>query len=506
MRREQIQKICLNHVLVPEIEYKIKDGKSWQFVVNDFSEGILEADNFCVRFKTDEIALDFKKAIDGALNGSLEPIQRNGDTDDNHSETESLTAEERQTLTDLKLPKNFFNYKKQECTGCRGCNSDDFVFSEVKDTNFGQSDDNPLSFTAPPPQKTANDLSKPNQTSLFSMQPNTTNVAPLTESILGGNSFKTISAFGSKPPFSYGQTNNSFGTEGKSELLKYKFYSSTALLFFFIAKPSIFGQTTTPAAPKFGSPSIFGGNTNGTDVKPGSGFSFKLGSSAIENHNSPASPACETKTTSTPIFGEKATLSFADLAAKATPPNNNNSTSNSTSSNFSFASLAKAAQDQKTDSPLFTGGGSSFADLAKSADTDQSAKNSFSFNNTPTAGGFFGLSNKHTFNNLMQPLSNGSANNSNQRDETAGNDDNLAEDPNYDPHYEPLIALPDEIQVSTGEEEEQKLFGERAKLFRYDATNKEVNKIIGLANGFEINILSICIFFFSILVERTWRW
>lgn len=222
MRREQIQKICLNHVLVPEIEYKIKDGKSWQFVVSDFSEGVLETDNFCVRFKTDEIAFDFKKAIDGALNGTLEPIQQNGNTADAHSEAENLTAEERQTLTDLKLPKDFFNYKKQEqCTGCRGCHSDDFAFSEVKDTNFGQSDDNPLSFAAPPPQKIANDLSKPNQTSLFSMQPNTANVAPPTGSIFGGNSFKTISAFGSgdatKSTFSFGQTNNSFGTEGKSK-------------------------------------------------------------------------------------------------------------------------------------------------------------------------------------------------------------------------------------------------------------------------------------------------
>lgn len=220
MRREQIHKICLNHVLAPEIEYKIKDGKSWQFVVSDFSEGVLETDNFCIRFKTDEIALDFKKAIDGALNGSLEPIQQNGDTSD--LEDDGLTADEQKTLTDLKLPKDFFNYKKQDqCTGCRGCTSDDFAFSEVKDTNFGQSDDNPLSFAPPPPQKAANDLSKPNQTSLFSMQPNTANVAPPTGSIFGGNRFKTISAFGSgdasKSTFSFGQTNNSFGTNGKSQ-------------------------------------------------------------------------------------------------------------------------------------------------------------------------------------------------------------------------------------------------------------------------------------------------
>lgn len=55
-----------------------------------------------------------------------------------------------------------------------------------------------------------------------------------------------------------------------------------------------------------------------------------------------------------------------------------------------------------------------------------------------------------------------------------GNNENAVDDANYDPHYEPIIELPDEIQVSTGEENEQKVFGERAKLYRYDATNKEV--------------------------------
>lgn len=65
---------------------------------------------------------------------------------------------------------------------------------------------------------------------------------------------------------------------------------------------------------------------------------------------------------------------------------------------------------------------------------------------------------------------------------TAGNDANAddanenADDANYDPHYDPIIALPDEIQVSTGEENEVKLFGERAKLYRFDFDNKEVSK------------------------------
>ncbi|KAJ8924619.1 hypothetical protein NQ315_000769 [Exocentrus adspersus] len=43
----------------------------------------------------------------------------------------------------------------------------------------------------------------------------------------------------------------------------------------------------------------------------------------------------------------------------------------------------------------------------------------------------------------------------------------------YDPHYEPIVPLPDAIVVSTGEENEDVLFNERAKLFRYDDDTKE---------------------------------
>lgn len=58
-------------------------------------------------------------------------------------------------------------------------------------------------------------------------------------------------------------------------------------------------------------------------------------------------------------------------------------------------------------------------------------------------------------------------------DGTGDDNDRTTEDVNYDPHYDPIIALPDEITVTTGEEDEQKLFGDRAKLFRFDAVNKE---------------------------------
>ena len=37
----------------------------------------------------------------------------------------------------------------------------------------------------------------------------------------------------------------------------------------------------------------------------------------------------------------------------------------------------------------------------------------------------------------------------------------------HDPHFEPIIPLPELVQVKTGEEEEEELFGHKAKMYRW---------------------------------------
>ncbi len=41
------------------------------------------------------------------------------------------------------------------------------------------------------------------------------------------------------------------------------------------------------------------------------------------------------------------------------------------------------------------------------------------------------------------------------------------------PHFEPVVPLPDKVDVKTGEEEEEEMFCKRAKLFRFDSETKE---------------------------------
>lgn len=147
-----------------------------------------------------------------------------------------------------------------------------------------------------------------------------------------------------------------------------------------------------------------------------------------------------------PVFGGVTAMSFADLAKN---PSNANTDTNTNTGGLSFAALAQNSTNGSTPA----------------------------FSRPVESGEFIGLTTRDTFSNLMRPQNvvNGAGNATNNDNNADDKNENAAhDDANYDPHYDPIIALPDEIQVSTGEENEIKIFGERAKLYRYDFENKEV--------------------------------
>lgn len=253
--------------------------------------------------------------------------------------------------------------------------------------------------------------------------------------------------------------------------------------------------TPSPAKPTAGT----GGNLFGS-VNFGSGFGsagntniFGGGNLFTPKTATPSSGSSTTTTTAagTGLFGSVA--GFGDAAGK--PP-----TSVFGGSGFTFGGLAKPANSS---SPLTSGSGAVFAkstDAAPVLNMDDNvsfaalASSSPAFsgfikkgdenvgatggNSKATAGGFVGLTVKEDFfsRSAAAKLNNsteGSGNNGNAEDAAAGGDAGGASDENYDPYYAPAIQLPDEIEVRTGEEEETKLFGDRAKLYRYDSDTKE---------------------------------
>lgn len=80
MRREQVHKICANHIILPEMEIKPmkSESKAYFWVANDFAEETVILEKFCIRFKTADIAKEFynsfEKARIEATNQSAEPL------------------------------------------------------------------------------------------------------------------------------------------------------------------------------------------------------------------------------------------------------------------------------------------------------------------------------------------------------------------------------------------------------------------------------------------------
>ncbi|XP_035532814.1 E3 SUMO-protein ligase RanBP2 [Morone saxatilis] len=60
-----------------------------------------------------------------------------------------------------------------------------------------------------------------------------------------------------------------------------------------------------------------------------------------------------------------------------------------------------------------------------------------------------------------------------ERAPESDNDSTHVEEDEDGPHFEPIVPLPDKVDVKTGEEEEEEMFCNRAKLYRFDTETKE---------------------------------
>jgi hypothetical protein len=69
----------------------------------------------------------------------------------------------------------------------------------------------------------------------------------------------------------------------------------------------------------------------------------------------------------------------------------------------------------------------------------------------------------------QKPATNGNAeDNDNDDDEDGGDGDD-----EYDPQYAPIIEMPNLVEITTGEEDEETVYSQRAKLFRFDKPTKQ---------------------------------
>lgn len=197
-----------------------------------------------------------------------------GDSDENKNE--------------LQLPSGFYNHGTP-CNGCRGCNTDDFVFGKNKDINSDLADENPLPLTQPikefsksittkPSMTTFGQLSKTTEASrnIFGSLNSSTSDQGLFTQLSFTPTKETTSIFGNNNIFGgnksiFSKTTDEQNVSSSTDDVKKNFSFTNSL------KPSvfgqnIFGQSTTPLTSLTAS---FGNNAKTSeDTAPAKPFSF----------------------------------------------------------------------------------------------------------------------------------------------------------------------------------------------------------------------------------------
>ncbi|RZC37236.1 E3 SUMO-protein ligase RanBP2, partial [Asbolus verrucosus] len=392
MRREQIFKICLNHILTSDVKYLLKDDKTWLFSAPDFSEGEIANEQFCVRFKNAEIAQEFMKAVNDALSGSSSDTGKESKQSIDSNGVElvwetTVTAEEEKEAIKLGLPPKFLSYRQLPDCGCDQCKKDDVYLKDlfIKPSEPSKSAPIPLStneFSSATSVNTSSSTSSIFTTpkeDVFSFKSATSEVST--------SSSNTLKSLLSKPALIPKTTANLF---------------SSSPLFSSPSSPNVFPSSTT-AASVFGSKStgsIFQTPSDHNKSESGSaatsGFSFTA-PSLTTNADTPTAPSVfGSNTVTTPgvvkstgsifntgsnLFGSGATTGNIFGASKSTSSIFGTGTTDKNTPVFGGVTSVTPQSGFKT-----TPGGSIFGNVPKNGDTPTTTAGSI----FKTSGSIFG--------------------------------------------------------------------------------------------------------------------
>ncbi|XP_054470912.1 E3 SUMO-protein ligase RanBP2 isoform X2 [Anoplopoma fimbria] len=92
---------------------------------------------------------------------------------------------------------------------------------------------------------------------------------------------------------------------------------------------------------------------------------------------------------------------------------------------------------------------------------------------TQTRNLFGNVEQPFTFGDVTKPAFGVAAPAAEEERVAESDNDSTREEDEDGPHFEPIVPLPDKVDVKTGEEEEEEMFCNRAKLFRFDTDTKE---------------------------------
>ncbi|GBP59673.1 E3 SUMO-protein ligase RanBP2 [Eumeta japonica] len=200
------------------------------------------------------------------------------------------------------------------------------------------------------------------------------------------------------------------------------------------------------------------------------------------------------------IFGttgnSKTSFVFGNVTGSIFAPNSHNDNKTITSENpvfglgnkqWQFGSMNENKEDESKENKETVSQQSNEENSIKAENNDDKKENIFKIDNSLSfaalsnaAPGFSQKKSNFSWEGAGQQIF-GNTKKESENDTTGQDKDGEGEENSstekdneeYDPHYEPIVSLPDVIVVTTGEEDEEKLYWERCKLYRYDENAKE---------------------------------
>lgn len=407
-----------------EISPLKSSDRAWTWIAQDFADEVIKCEQFCIRFKTVELAASFKAAFDKAIN-----IVKETESKVTTSPRVSVTIEERPSS--IVAQKGFGSQFMPKagswsCPACYVSNTADKLSclacdSSATPTNAASS----KLTTVQSPIVSFKATSNENQFK-FGLPVSTQSSPFLTNSAIVSSSSATPSVFGGFTFSSSPMINEAEDPDVKDREI-------------------LVVSTKAKNGPQVT-------KVNQTTSSPFSGFSFGKSPTSSPSLTVQISDTSRNVT----VTNEKPTTPFAGFSPKpfastvtTFSANIQSSTINSTGTTDS--SLSKMQSMVQNVKPVFSFDPKtsfktpsvSFADEALKVSTDLSTS--------------FGTTSVSQPSSIANRLS------------TDGSPEEFV--PTAE--FKPVVPLPALIDTKTGEEEEEKLFEERAKLFRYDANTKE---------------------------------
>jgi len=460
MRREQVLKLCANHYITAAMKLvPLKTSEtSLCWFANDYSEGEMQEEQLCIKFKTAEITAKFHSCFEDCQQKCAHQKPDHAQLSADSKSVESTDADK--PLSALFKPKS----GQWVCSGCYITNEStdaaciacmspkpSEVPATVERPSVSSSNDAPLSslFQAKagewdcPGCYVRNGADRTTCAACETLKPGATvTVDSSSLSTRSDSAFKiapgggfTFAAVSGKP-FTFGGTASSL-TSGTADTTSSNASNQPTSVTTAVTssssgfvKPFNFKPASTTGSSSVMTPPVF---TFGSTQSGKNGSSVKPGINVFQTISKPA--ATSNVTSAASVFQSSAsTPSFALLSST---PTSDKAASSKTIENKSLISSA---------SFVFQG-----------------VKPVSSMNSLSTAGSPFNFSNLSPA-TPAQPRSTSSPRSPKSPDnelyETGADDE-----PNVS--FEPVVRLPENVEVKTGEEDEDVLYCQRAKLFRF---------------------------------------